>query len=171
MGQDLKRITTFSDKVKYLFKKPGWLPDYLGGYRSAPEVDKSAYRKYETPAPILMNWYVLFQYILCLLVTGLFLFKAGTKTPDNLPFFTMPEKVLITGLIAIVVVNCGVLFEQRVWVKWVEWIRIFVYPVLLSVFTFSNGWPVWLHGVAALYFAISFIWFYSLQKHAQLQMA
>jgi alkylglycerol monooxygenase len=82
----------------------------------------------------------------------------------------MPEKVLGTALISIVVVNCGVLFEQRQWVKWLEWVRIFVYPALLAALTYYNGWSMWNYAVAIVYFAISFTWFYSLQKHAQIQM-
>src|ERR1043165_5330967 len=28
MGKDLKQITSWKDKIKYLFMKPGWLPEY-----------------------------------------------------------------------------------------------------------------------------------------------
>jgi alkylglycerol monooxygenase len=163
MGQDLKQIPKWSDRFKYLFKKPGWLPDYMGGYRAAPAVDKSSYRKYDTPSGASLNWYVLFQYVLCLGGTSLFLFNA--------PKVNLPEKILIAVLISIVVVNCGVLFEQRPWVKWAEWTRIILYPVILSVFTYGYGWPVWWHAVSFIYLLISFTWFYSLQKHAQIQMA
>jgi sterol desaturase/sphingolipid hydroxylase (fatty acid hydroxylase superfamily) len=162
MGKDLKRMTSFSDKVKYLFKKPGWLPDYLGGYQSAPAVDKERYHKYNTTAPQLLNWYVVFQYSLCLGGTALFLFSQ--KLPDGSDRFTLFENALITILISIVVVNCGVLFEQRPWVKWAEWIRIILYPVILMFLTFVNHWPIWLHGIAISYFFISFIWFHAIQK-------
>jgi alkylglycerol monooxygenase len=164
MGKDLSHIRKWSDKAKYLFKKPGWLPDELGGYRPAPEVDKSTYKKYDTPSGLYLNWYVLFQYALCLVGTSLFLFNAAK--------FNLPEKAFITILISIVVVNCGVLFEQRSWIKWAEWARIILYPVMLSVFTYVNEWPAWLHGLSFLYLLISFTWFYSLQKqHAQIQLA
>lgn len=156
MSHDLKRIPKWTDKVRYLFKKPGWLPDYLGGYRAAPEVDKTSYKKYDTPAPIMLNWYVLFQYILCLGCTAMFLRNAGQ--------FTLMEKSGITILIALVVVNCGVLFENRTWVRWSEWMRIFVYPVILSVLTVWNNWSPWWHVVSFVYFAISFVWFYTIQK-------
>jgi alkylglycerol monooxygenase len=165
MRKDMQRITKWSDKIKYIFMKPGWLPDYLGGYRPAPEVDKASYKKYDTPSPVSLNWYVLFQYILCLGGTAMFLFNASK--------FSLGEKAFITGLIALVVTNSGVLFENRPWVKWAEWFRIFAYPILLSYFTYVNIWPVWWHAFAIAYFAISFTWFYSLQKskHAQVQIA
>lgn len=164
MTEDLKRIPKWSDRFKYLFKKPGWLPEYLGGYRRAPDIDKASYRKYDTPSPMSLNLYVLFQYVLCLVGTSLFLFNAGR--------FDLSQKIFITVLISVVVVNCGVLFEQRPWVRWAEWIRIILYPVLLSTFTYWYGWAVWLHAGAFLYLLISVTWFYSLQKrHVQIQMA
>jgi alkylglycerol monooxygenase len=164
MGKDLKRIPLLRDRIKYLFMKPGWLPDYLGGYRPAPQVDGSSFQKYDTPSPLSLNLYVLFQYLLCLVGTALFLFNAGN--------FSLGEKGFITVLITIAVVNCGVLFEQRRWVKWSEWIRIFAYPLLLSILTVWLDWNMWFHGLSLIYFMISFTWFYSLQKHHEhLQMA
>ncbi|MEZ4945822.1 MAG: sterol desaturase family protein [Cyclobacteriaceae bacterium] len=163
MGKDLKRIEKWSDKVKYLFKKPGWLPASLGGYRAVPEVDKTTYKKYETPAPVALNYYVLFQYALCLVGTGLFLFKQNE--------FLLGEKVFFTIIISIVVVNSGVLFENKAWVKWAEWIRIIVYPILLIAFTFIYFWPPIFIGVAIAYLIISATWFYSITKNVQLQTA
>ena len=144
MGKDLKRIPSWSDKVKYLFKKPGWLPEYLGGYRSAPAVDKLSYKKYHTPAPMSLNLYVLFQYILCLIGTAIFL--------NNADKFTLSEKAFITALICLVVMNSGVLFEQRTWAKYSEWIRIILYPVLLAILTYINGWSSGLYLLASIYF-------------------
>lgn len=163
MGKDLKRIEKWSDKIKYLFKKPGWLPESLGGYRTVPEVNKAAYKKYETPAPLSLNYYVLFQYALCLIGTGLFLFKQ-----DN---FLMGEKIFFSIIISIVVVNCGVLFENKPWVRWAEWFRIIAYSFLLIAFTFIYFWPSIFIGVAIVYLIISGTWFYSIQKNAQYQTA
>lgn len=163
MGKDLKRIQKWSDKVKYLFKKPGWLPESMGGYRAAPEVDKATYKKYETPAPVALNYYVLFQYALCLVGTGLFLFKQNE--------FTLGEKVFFTIIISIVVVNSGVLFENKPWVRWAEWIRIVVYPLLLIAFTLIYNWSTLWIGVAIIYLLISGIWFHSITKNVQLQTA
>ncbi len=157
MSKDLKRIPYLSDKVKYLFKKPGWLPEYLGGYRAAPEVDKTSYKKYETPSFMQLNLYVLFQYVLCVIGTALFLFNAGK--------FSLGEKAIFAVLISWVVVNCGVLFENRSWVRVAEWIRIVLYPLLLSIATYqfelSNLW----YFAALIYFIISASWFYSIQRN------
>ena len=156
MGKDIKQIPSWGDKVKYIFMKPGWFPESLGGYRPAPAVDKHSYKKYTTSAPMLLNLYVLFQYVLCLAGTSLFLFNAGK--------FNLGEKAFITALISITVVNCGVLFEQRTWVKWAEWLRIIGYPLMLIVLTFYNQWPQWLVIPATAYFIVSSVWFYSINK-------
>jgi alkylglycerol monooxygenase len=164
MGKDIKRIPKWSDKIRYLFKKPGWLPDYMGGYRPAPEVDKATYHKYDTPAPVSLNLYVLFQYVLCLIATALFLRSADT--------FTLEEKAVITILISIVVVNCGVLFEGKKWVMWSEWIRIILYPTLLIALTYALPLQALYYSVAIGYLFISSTWFYSItRKQAYVQMA
>jgi sterol desaturase/sphingolipid hydroxylase (fatty acid hydroxylase superfamily) len=170
MREDLRRIPSWGDRVKYLFKKPGWLPEYLGGYRPAPAVDKASYRKYETPSPLSLNVYVLFQYVLCLAGTSLFLFNQ--RDAQGNAKFSTGENFFIAALIAIVVVNCGVLFEQRTWVRWAEWLRIIIYPAMLSLLAYWYHWDPWLHALALAYFAISGTWFYSLQKqHARIQVA
>jgi alkylglycerol monooxygenase len=164
MGKDLKQIPGWGDRVKYLFMKPGWLPKSMGGYRPAPEVDKSTYKKYRTDGPMQLNLYVLFQYILCLIGTSMFLFNSRK--------FDMGEKAIVAVIIAITVVNCGVLFEKRSWVKWSEWIRIILYPILLIALTYLNNWPTSYYGVAAGYLFISSIWFNSITKRdAQVQLA
>jgi alkylglycerol monooxygenase len=164
MGKDLKRIPSWSDKIKYLFMKPGWLPSSLGGYRPAPEVDRSVYKKYETPAPMLLNLYVLFQFVLCLGGTSLFLFSAGK--------FDFPEKALIAFLITMVVVNSGTLFENRSWAVYSEWIRIITYPALLAILTYINGWSVWLYLLSIVYLVISGLWFNLIQRRdAQVRVA
>jgi alkylglycerol monooxygenase len=164
MSRDLKRIPYWSDRIRYLFMKPGWLPDYFGGYRRAPDVDVDNFKKYDTPSPLSLNLYVLFQYLLCLTGTALFLF--------NESIFSLSEKGFITMLVTVTVVNCGVLFEQKKWVKWAEWFRIISYPSLLSMLTLAFDWHPWYHALAFLYFVVSCTWFYTLQrKHGHLQIA
>jgi len=164
MGKDLKQIPSLTDKVKYLFKKPGWLPEALGGYRPAPAIDKATYQKYDTPAHVMLNLYVLFQYTLCLLGTALFLNKAD--------YFSLGEKAIVSLLISLVMVNSGVLFEQRMWARYAEWIRIFTYPALLVIISFLNGWSTWSYFLAVGYFIVSFFWFYAIQKkYSQVHLA
>ncbi len=163
MGSDLKRIPSWSDKFRYLFKKPGWMPEALGGYQAPPEVNKETYQKYHTPAPLGLSYYVLFQYALCLGGTAFFLFNQNN--------FLIGEKIFITIIISIVVVNCGVLFENRSWVKMAEWLRIFAYSIGLAAFTMIYFWPPIFFVVALGYLLISGGWFYSINKNVHLQAA
>lgn len=162
MGNDLKRIRRWSDRIKYLFKKPGWLPEELGGYRAAPAVDKQTYRKYDTPAPVWMNFYVLFQYVLCLVSTAWFLFNQ--KNPDGSDHFTLTQNLVITGLISLVVVNCGVLFERKAWVYWAELARIIVYPALY-VWINLDSLNVTTTALPATYLLISLFLFFKATKN------
>ncbi len=77
MRNDLRRIPYWRDRVRYLFKKPGWLPESLGGIRAVPDVDAKSHQKYRTEAFAILNYYVLFQYVICIIVTAYFLFQAG----------------------------------------------------------------------------------------------
>jgi alkylglycerol monooxygenase len=163
MGNDLKRIPVFADKVKYLFKKPGWLPDYLGGYRAAPDIDVNQYKKYDTPAPVLISYYVLFQYIICLACTGLFLFQQGQ--------YSLAEKSVVAIFISIWVVNSGVLFEKKNWVFYSEWARIIIYSIAVAGLTFLLYLPPIFYLVAFIYLSISGVWFYNVSQHAKANTA
>jgi len=156
MARELKVIPSWGDKIRYLFNKPGWFPQSLGGYRPAPPVDKAHYHKYDTPAPISLSYYVLFQYAICLGATAFFLFTQGN--------FNLGQKAIVTILISLTVVNCGVLFENRSWVITSEWSRIILYPLALIALTFYQQWPTWLIGAAAAYLVVSTIWFRQVSK-------
>ncbi len=156
MAQELRRIPYWSDKIRYLFNKPGWLPPYLGGYRTAPPVVKSRYQKYEShPARSLTN-YVLFQFVFATLVTAGFLFLQDE--------FNLWQKSVITLLISLSVVNCGVLMENRSWSWASEWIRILLLPVLTGAATFMYALPYLYLIVAACYLIISLAWFYPVYR-------
>lgn len=157
MAQELKQIPSLGDKFRYLFHKPGWLPESMGGYRPAPAVDKAHYHKYDTPAPAVLSYYALFQYIICLGATAVFLFNQGS--------FSMLEKAIAAVLISISVVNCGVLFEGKRWVYTAEWLRISLYPAGLAAGSILLGWPTYLLPIAGGYFLISAAWYSRVPKY------
>lgn len=158
MAQEMKLISGWGDKIRYLFNKPGWLPESLGGYRPAPIVDKVHYTKYDTPAPVVLSYYVLVQYIICLVATALFLFK--------LPQFTLGEKAIASALITLTVVNLGVLFEHKRWVYTAEWLRILIYPGCAILLTLQQDGPNFILFGAVLYLVISAFWYSRIPKHA-----
>jgi len=156
MARELKQISSWRDKIRYLFNKPGWFPESMGGYRAPKPVDRATYQKYDTPAPVVLSYYALFQYVICLLITALFLFSQGN--------YTLPEKALVAVLISIWVVNSGVLFEQKRWVYVAEWVRIIVYSggaILLSV---QSEMALYIPIVAAAYLVVSATWYYYIPK-------
>lgn len=158
MAAEMKMIPSWTDKAKYLFKKPGWYPESLGGYRPAPSVDRNAYKKYDTPAPVLVNYYVLAQYIICLVVTATFLFKQGQ--------FSLVQKAGVAVLISWWVVNCGVLFEKRAWIWIAEYLRIAVFAaggfVLIWYFAAAPSY----YFAPVLYLIGSMAWMFIIRKHA-----
>lgn len=156
MASELKMIHSWRDKIRYLFNKPGWLPENLGGYRPAPAIDSAHYHKYDTPAPVALNYYVLFQYIICLAGTGAFLFSQAK--------FSLGEKALVSVLISIVVVNCGVLFENKRWVFISEWLRIILYPLAAIALCVYFQLPFYYAVLAVVYMVVSVSWFYIVYK-------
>jgi alkylglycerol monooxygenase len=150
MADEIRTIPRWTDKVKYLFKKPGWLPADMGGYRTAPVVDKNTYRKYETPAPVLLNYYVLAQYIICLGATATFLFTQGK--------LDLTMKLTGAVLLSWWVVNCGVLFEQKSWVRAAEYIRIILFSMGLVLATYYFQFPSVLYFIAVFYGFGSTLW-------------
>jgi alkylglycerol monooxygenase len=160
MASDLKRIESWKDRIKYLFKKPGWLPSYLGGYQAVPAIDNN-YQKYKTRATRKLNGYVIFQFTLCLLGTAAFLFNQQLPNGDNR--FSLLENSCVTIAISIVVVHCGVLFEHKRWIKYAEWLRIIVYTGLLLFLAFLNNLNLYAYIISMIYGIVSGVWFYSIQ--------
>ena len=150
MWIEMKQIDRFSDKLRYLFKPPGWYPDTLGGYRPAPSVDRSSYHKYSTHSPGVINAYVLTQFALLLGLTSFFLF--------NLNDFTTWQKVFIAGYIALSTVTSSGLFENKQWINWAEYLRLLVIPVAGIILYQQGIVPVWAVFASCGFFIISIIW-------------
>lgn len=159
MISEIKMIPSWKDKIRYLFKKPGWLPSQLGGYRPAPAIDTARYQKYDTPVPLQVNYYVLFQYILCLIATSFFLF--------NEKQFSITEKAVAASIISWWVVNCGVLFEQKKWIWYAEWIRLFLFGSIIITLAYLWHGSIIFYLLGAAYMAISGFWFYLIHQNAK----
>ncbi|MTI22724.1 sterol desaturase family protein [Fulvivirga sp. RKSG066] len=152
MWDTLGKINSWSDKFKFLFYKPGWLPQEMGGYQAAPEVDKKTYAKYNRLAPKPLNLYVLFQYIIALGGTAFFLFQQAN--------FNIIAQIVVVLSIIITITNCGALFEMKNWVWVLEKIRIVaIASALVCVVYFYN--LDYLYAVAGIiYGVISIGWLF-----------
>lgn len=150
MGQEMKRISKFTDKLKYVFYKPGWLPKDLGGYRPAPPVNKVTYIKYKTEVSKKINAYVLFQFITILGFTTWFLF--------NQAHLEMLPKAGSAILIMITAITNGGLFEMKKWIHWAEKMRLIIVLGIGSLLGFLEITDMWVLILIANYFIISRIW-------------
>lgn len=121
--KDFKSIPKWSDKIKLIFMKPGWLPEEMGGYRQPFDIDPTTYTKYDVRAAKGLNAYVFVQYLVLLTGTALFLF--------NLEGMLLLDKVLLASIITISVVSFGGLFESKRWSLGLELFRIFAIPATL----------------------------------------
>lgn len=146
----LKKISGLKNKLKFLFYKPGWFPEEMGGYQAAPEVDKSAYKKFETLSPTPLNLYVLFQYALALGATAFFLFQQEG--------FETWEKVAFVSALIFTVSNCGALFEMKNWVWILEKVRITVISAFIIAFCYYFNLNFWFIIGAIVYFVASMGW-------------
>ncbi|REG94236.1 sterol desaturase family protein [Algoriphagus antarcticus] len=155
MKEELKMIPNWSDRVKYLFYKPGWLPDYLGGYRAPKEVEAD-FQKFDTVVPPSLNWYVFAQYIFVLVLTGLFLFKVDS--------FTWLPKVLVTALIIWTTVSFSGVFEKRNWYLPQEVLRILAFSgVVFFLIQSLLPLPI-IVGALSAYSLASFFWLWKNQQ-------
>lgn len=153
MAREIKRIARWQDRFKYLFQKPGWLPDYLGGYRAPYDIDPKTYKKYDAHGSRSLNFYVIFQYAILLVGTALFLF--------NMEFFddNLFEKMLIAGLIIFSTVCFGALFEQRSWAMFAEVSRILLAVAsTLYIAVDFEVFPVLPSILAGIYILLSVFW-------------
>lgn len=127
MKEELGHISNWKDRIRYLFNKPGWLPDYLGGYRAPKEIEPE-YQKFDTTVPKPLNIYVFFQYVLLMGLTAFFLFNLNT--------FGFLPKILISGLIIWSTVGFSGIFEQNKWYHVQEVLRIAIFS--LSIWFLSG---------------------------------
>ncbi|WP_226389156.1 sterol desaturase family protein [Penaeicola halotolerans] len=163
MGTEIKQIPHWKDRLRYVFAKPGWLPDYLGGYR-APHEPRPDERKFDTPSSPTANAYVLFQYLWVLLFTSLFLFKLSD--------FSTLQKLSAAVMIMWTTVNFSGVFEGKTWFRWLESIRIALFAALLYLLLPISGLDTAYLSILVIgYGIISYLWFikviFSYNQHAK----
>ena len=123
MSKQVSSTAGFMNKLKVLFYKPGWQPDELGGYQTAPEVNKESYQKFDTHPHLPLVRYVFTQFLLILVFTSYFLFTF--KEYDLYP------KLGFAGFIMWSIAQLGILMENRK--RWIpaEYMRIMVCSALI----------------------------------------
>ena len=86
------------DKLKVLFKGPGWFPDYLGGPTKPDVIDDSSYSRFGFSNSARLNLYLFIQFILILGVTAYFLFQSGSMTTALSILFALSISIFLFSL-------------------------------------------------------------------------
>ncbi len=125
MWEVARRARRPLDKVRVLWKRPGWRPAELGGHEGPSEVDRQSHVPYDVPVPRGVRLYVLGQFALVNLATVAFLYAS----PGLLP---VPLALGATG-IALSLVSLGGLLDRRAWAPRLEAARIVAAGLALAV--------------------------------------
>lgn len=138
MWEEIQTIPSWQNKIKYLFFKPGWLPQEMGGYRSPQNITGDEI-KYDANPIKKFNYYILIQYIIVLIVTAIFLF--------NIASFGIGSTVIISLLIIWTTISISVFFEQAKGYRLLEYLRIVTLGYVLyfeygRFFSSQNYWAL-----------------------------
>ena len=120
-----RETTGFRDRLRLLWKRPGWRPDELGGYVPPPDVDPGEPRMYEVPTPRGLRLYVLVQFAVLTLGTTAFLFRSG-EMPVG------PRAAVGAGVVMSLAVLGGLL-DRRSWAWLAEALRLPLSLLALAV--------------------------------------
>jgi sterol desaturase/sphingolipid hydroxylase (fatty acid hydroxylase superfamily) len=122
----------WADRFKMIFAKPGWLPDYLGGFQTVKEIDRNTYAKYDTETNMRFKIYAAAQFFI-MLVCGI-LYMSHFKEISH--FY----KVVFLLLILISMLITGAILENKRWVVYAEYARLVL--VMVSLNTFYYYWYI-----------------------------
>ncbi len=117
----LKQPMTWRERMKLIWASPGWMPERFGAVQKPKEVSPGV-EIYDTTIPTQLNYYILFQFVVVLGVTTLFLF-----TIDAYPVWS---RIVISAWIFLSVMTIGGLFELKRWAFWGEVLRLITLGLL-----------------------------------------
>jgi alkylglycerol monooxygenase len=104
------------NKLFVLIKSPAWNYENPDVPFDIPDVKAETYQKYRTKIPMGLNIYALLQFIP--------LTAAATVYLESAEKFMFSEKIIISLLVIITLVNLGGLFEQKKWALSSEFLRL-----------------------------------------------
>ena len=166
MWSKAKDMRTWREKLYMIVARPGWLPDYMGGFQHPGEVDRSAIVKYDADTTNLFKAYGVLQFVITLVGTIDYL--------DHFSTISTFYKWLFAGVLVLSVLIIGAIFEQRRWIVWAEIVRLVL--VLASVNSFYyywyNHWLTIMEIASAGVFVVSIVWLIiSMYKDSDKQLA
>jgi sterol desaturase/sphingolipid hydroxylase (fatty acid hydroxylase superfamily) len=134
------------DRLRVLWRRPGWRPDDLGGPLQPTEVARGSYVKFDVPLSGALKLYVLGQFVAVLLATTPYLQKSEALGPW----------ARVAGAVAIAwsLLSLGGLLDRRPWAVVLEAARLGGLALSATLIPLSPGASV---GVATLA-AASVLW-------------
>ncbi len=145
MYDQARQSRTFWDKIRVIWARPGWRPDYLGGHQAPPPVDKEARIKYDTHVEAPLELYAILQFAATLFGMIIFMSRFDEITPFYQWFFA-------AGIVLSIMI-CGGIMEQKRWVSIAEYARLLL--VLAALNSYYYFWYVdWLAIMAAFSLAL-----------------
>ena len=152
MWQNMKQMPQLKDKLKMIVARPGWLPDYLGGYQAPPEIDPSL-KKYDKTASPILNLYILAQFLIVVWATIAFM--------KNFDEFVFPFHILSASIIILTMMTCGAIFEGKKWALYAEYVKLLLAIIGLNTMYYYL-FAEWLYIsliISSVVFVILNIWF------------
>ena len=144
----------WADKLRMIVAKPGWLPEYMGGFKGAPEVDKENYVKYDkaTKNKGLIG-YILVQFVLILFGISALMYRF-----EELSSF---YKIALVGAIVLSMMICGAIFENKKWVIIAEYLRLALILVTLNTlyYFWYEDWFIVMLIASTAAFILFNVWF------------
>lgn len=111
-----KKSKRIIDKIWCFVTPPGWQPAELGGYQPPKVITKENYIKYEPSIESHIKIYVFVQYVILLIISGIFL--------NFHRHFSLLECIPPSLLILFNTAILGALTENKTWGKQMEYIRL-----------------------------------------------
>jgi sterol desaturase/sphingolipid hydroxylase (fatty acid hydroxylase superfamily) len=125
--RDARRTRRLADRLRLFLKPPGWQPTDLGGFVPPAEVDRTAYRKFDTPLTPRRSLYVFLNFVAVLAVSAGLLYAQGHL---RRPILVGGVAFVLLSLVALTAV-----IEDRPWARALEAARLLV--ALVAAVSFS----------------------------------
>ena len=158
LAKTIRGSKSFMDSLKILFMKPGWQPEYMGGY-IAPYAVGEDYVKYNSSSSrIPFLWYIFTQFLLALGLISYFLFNQ-----ENLSQLALGSFVF---WFLLTIVMFSLYFESKSnWAFGLEIIRLAIIPLgyIYTIQYSPSSFDIWT--LALLFISISsLIWYISIRR-------
>lgn len=147
MLHNMAQVSNWGDRWRIFTGIPDWKPQTVGTVPPPKKISPQTFDKYDTHIPTILNYYVLFQHLVTLTATTIFMFSY-----QGLPLL---PRVLAASFVLLTLINVGGLLEMRTWVRVAEYARLLL-TLLLVVVLFASS-PIYIV-LGAVYAVLSLVW-------------